>query len=78
MKERKQSFMARGNPNPKIENLIARPRIDEKELCAPKPIQVKVLQSQYEAWMALPAEKRNKALREAIAKILAENQTIAS
>jgi hypothetical protein len=52
---------------------MGRPRINEKELCEPKPIQVKVLQSQYEEWMSLPAEERNTALRKAIARILAEN-----
>lgn len=44
-----------------------------------KQIQVKIPESQYEAWMALPAEVRNSALREAIAKILQENyEAIAS
>jgi hypothetical protein len=52
--------------------------VDDNEPCARKPVQVKIPQSQYEAWMTLPAEVRNNALREAIAKILQENhQTIA-
>lgn len=57
----------------KTDHLVPFPRfIDEKESCGRKPIQVKVPKSQYEAWMTLPAEERNAALREAIAKILLE------
>ncbi|MGL5878077.1 MAG: hypothetical protein ACRC2V_09910 [Xenococcaceae cyanobacterium] len=64
----------------KTDHLTPFPRfIDGNEPCARKPIQIKVPESQYEAWMALPAEVRNSALREAIAKILQENyEAIAS
>jgi hypothetical protein len=72
--------MARGNPNPNIEKLkqYQYPRIDENERDT-KPVHVRIPQSQYEAWMRLPVEVRNKELREAIAKILQENhEAIAS
>lgn len=66
--------MGRGNPQPKIENLkqYQYPRIDDNER-ETKPVHVRIPESQYEAWMALPAEVRNRKLREAIAKILEEN-----
>lgn len=59
--------------NSRLKNLKSYPRVDEKEPCAQKPVQIKIPQSQYEAWMTLPIEIRNKALREAISKTLQEN-----
>jgi chlorite dismutase len=55
---------------PRPENMIHRPRVVAHELCAPKPVQVKVPQSKYEEWMELPAEVRTRILREAIDKAL--------
>jgi hypothetical protein len=57
-------------------HLMPRARIDDKELCAPKPVQVKILQSQYEQWMELPAEIRTKILREAIANALENRESL--
>lgn len=63
----------------RLKNLKSYPRVNENEPCAQKPVQVRIAQSQYEKWMTLPAEVRNNALREAIAKILQENyEAIAS
>ena len=64
------------NPNPKTEHLKQFPRMaGSQESCARKPVQVKIPQSQYEQWMALPVDFRNQVLRDAIAKALEEPQS---
>lgn len=61
------------NPNPKTEHLNPFPRLaGATEVCARKPVQVKIPQSQYEKWMSLPVDLRNRVLRNAIAKTLQE------
>jgi hypothetical protein len=57
----------------RLKNLKSYPRVNDSEPCAPKPVQVRIPLSQYEAWMNLSAEVRNSVLREAIAKKLQEN-----
>ena len=67
------------NPNPKTDHLNRFPRqISSEEPCAKKPVQVRIAQSQYEKWMTLPMEIRNKVLREAIAKALQEEENLKS
>ena len=44
--------------------------ISSEEPCAKKPVQVRVAESQYEEWMKLPVEVRNKALRKAISETI--------
>ncbi|MGV2831666.1 hypothetical protein [Myxosarcina sp. GI1(2024)] len=64
------------NPNPKTDHLNRFPRLNgASEPCARKPVQVKIPQSQYEQWMALPVDFRNQVLRDAIAKALEEPQS---
>ena len=61
------------NPNPKTDHLNRFERtIDPNEPCAKNPVQVRIAQSQYEQWMALPSKERNRYLREAIAKKIQE------
>ena len=61
------------NPNPKTDHLNRFPKLaGANEACARKPVQVKIPQSQYEKWMSLPVDLRNRVLREAIAKALEE------
>ena len=54
------------NPNPNTEGLIKIPRTIPGGT-ARKPVQVKVPVNHYDAWMSLPAKKRNDYLRAAIA-----------
>ena len=61
------------NPNPVTDHLLPSPRLPgASEPCARTPIQVKVPQSHYDQWMALPSKERNRYLREAIAKKIQE------
>lgn len=61
------------NPNPKTNHLNRFPkRTGATEACARKPVQVKIPQSQYEKWMSLPVDLRNKVLRDAIETTLKE------
>ena len=65
--------MSRGNP----QYLKSYPKI-APEGSAPKSVAVRVPASQYEAWMSLPSEKRNKYLREAIAALLVKENLISA
>lgn len=69
--------MRKGNPHPNTSGLIVRPRVAEEKTCH-RPIQVKVIPSQYEAWMSIPVKERQEYLREAIAKKLAEKNLLPS
>ncbi|MGF1486917.1 MAG: hypothetical protein ACFBSE_07375 [Prochloraceae cyanobacterium] len=61
------------NPNPVTKHLPPSPRLPGvDEPCARTPVQVKVPQSHYDKWMTLPSAERNRYLREAIAKKIAE------
>jgi hypothetical protein len=58
------------HPN-SLKNLQKAPRtITPDEPCAEKPVQVRVAKSEYEKWMALPVEVRNKLLRETISNAI--------
>lgn len=64
------------NSNPKTDHLNRFPRrAGATEACAKKPVQVKIPQSQYEQWMSLPVDLRNQVLRDAIKKVL-EDQNL--
>lgn len=60
----------------RLKNLKSYPRVNENEPCAQKPVQVRIAQSQYEMWMSLPTEVRNKILREAIANALKNKESL--
>lgn len=58
------------HPN-SLKNLYKPSRtITPDEPCAKRPVQVRVAQSEYEEWMKLPVELRNKALRETISSTI--------
>ncbi len=65
----------KGNPNPNMSGLKTKPKIAPGGTSA-RPVQVRVPVGQYEAWMSLPAEKRNTYLRKAIADLLKEENLI--
>ncbi len=65
------------NLNPNMSGLMPRDRVAEEKTCH-RPIQVKVIPSQYEAWMSIPVKERQEYLREAIAKKLAEKNLLSS
>lgn len=44
--------------------------ITPNEPCAKRPVQVRVAESEYQEWMKLPVEVRNKALRETISSTI--------
>lgn len=44
--------------------------ITPSEPCAKRPVQVRVAESEYQEWMELPVEVRNKALRETISNTI--------
>ena len=64
-----------GNPNPNTSGLKPMPKI-APEGTAPRPVQVRIPASQYEAWMSLPARKRNEYLRQAISDLLVKENLI--
>ena len=45
---------------------------------ARRPVQVRIPASQYEAWMSLPAQKRNEYLRQAISDLLIKENLISA
>lgn len=58
------------HPN-SLKNLYKPPRtITPNEACAKRPVQVRVAESEYEEWIKLPVEVRNKALRETISNTI--------
>ena len=67
----------RRNPNPNTSGLKKIPKI-APEGSAPKSVAVRVPASQYDAWMAIPADERNDYLRKAIADKLAEQGKLVS
>ena len=78
IKESKQLCIM-ANPNPRTEHLNPFPRMPgASESCARKPVQVKIPQSQYEQWMTLPVDTRNKALRDAIQKTLEDHSPLSA
>ena len=66
-----------GNPNPNTSGLKPMPKI-APEGTARRPVQVRIPASQYEAWMSLPAQKRNEYLREAISDLLIKENLISA
>ncbi|BAZ44600.1 hypothetical protein NIES4102_16120 [Chondrocystis sp. NIES-4102] len=59
------------NPNPKTDHLNHFPkRAGATEALGRTPVQVKILESQYNKWMSLPVDIRNQVLRDAIEKTL--------
>ena len=69
--------MKRGKNLKSLQNLKPYPKIRE-EGSAPKPVQVRIPASHYEAWMTLSTEKRNAYLREAIASVLEEENLLSN
>ena len=65
------------NPNPNISGLKPMPKI-APEGTARRPVQVRIPASQYEAWMSLPAQKRNEYLRQAISDLLIKENLISA
>ena len=74
--KKEKKVKKRRNPNPNTSGLKKIPKI-APEGSAPKSVAVRVPASQYDAWMSLPAKKRNECLRKAIASELRKEGLLA-